>query len=66
MSDDSDDTNYFGTSKYGRDKGIVQDTFFKKGLKFILLAPGWPSTKKSTSCADYLWPGPRQQSNLEK
>jgi len=26
-SDDSDDTNYFGTSKYGRDKGIVQDTF---------------------------------------
>ena len=25
-SDDRDDTNYFGTSKYGRDKGIVQDT----------------------------------------
>ena len=25
--DDPDDTNYFGVSKYGRDKGIVQDTY---------------------------------------
>ena len=25
-SDDRDDTNYFGTSKYGRDKGVAQDT----------------------------------------
>jgi hypothetical protein len=26
-SDDGDDTNYFGVSKYGRDKGIVQDSY---------------------------------------
>jgi len=26
-SDDTDDTNYFSVSKYGRDKGIVQDTY---------------------------------------
>tara|TARA_B100001094_G_C18195926_1_gene810943 strand:- start:7095 stop:8042 length:948 start_codon:yes stop_codon:yes gene_type:complete len=26
-SDDGDDTNYFGVSKYGRDRGVVQDTY---------------------------------------